>query len=354
MQAEFRPPRSLRNAHLQSVLASSPLRRALVRRRRAEMVAAARSEVLECDGEVRLETWTSRHADPVGTALLLHGWEGCVDSTYLLDVAGELYQAGYTTVRLNFRDHGDTHHLNRELFHSCRLDEVVSAAAKIAAANPGPLVIAGFSLGGNFALRVALNLEVPVAHTVAVSPVISPAAGLQAIESAPAFYEAYFMRKWRRSLHRKRKLYPDDFDWDHELDRRRLRELTAWLVERYTDFGHVDAYLDGYSIARDRLAGLRTPATIVAAADDPVIPVADFHELMLPPQVELVVTDHGGHCGFIEDWRLSSWIARFIRRRFDAALGRPRADGQRSPPAGDAAGTLTVPPRARARSDMRD
>ena len=23
---------------------------------------------------------------------------------------------------------------------------------------------------------------------------------------------------------------------------------------------------------------------------------------------EMILTDHGGHCGFIEDWRLKSWI----------------------------------------------
>ena len=34
---------------------------------------------------------------------------------------------GFDVVRLNLRDHGETHHLNRDLFHSCRLPEVVGA-----------------------------------------------------------------------------------------------------------------------------------------------------------------------------------------------------------------------------------
>ena len=35
-------------------------------------------------------------------------------------------------LRLNLRDHGTTHHLNRELFHSCRLPEVVGAIQALA------------------------------------------------------------------------------------------------------------------------------------------------------------------------------------------------------------------------------
>ena len=67
---------------------------------------------------------------------------------------------GFEVVRLNLRDHGATHHLNRELFHSCRLPEVVGAVRALALRFPGmPLVLAGFSLGGNFMLRVAAHRE---------------------------------------------------------------------------------------------------------------------------------------------------------------------------------------------------
>ena len=59
--------------------------------------------------------------------VLLHGWEGSAESLYVLSLAQLLYQQGFEIVRLNLRDHGETHHLNRELFHSCRLPEVVGA-----------------------------------------------------------------------------------------------------------------------------------------------------------------------------------------------------------------------------------
>ena len=69
--------------------------------------------------------------------MLLHGWEGSADSTYLLSLAQSLFAAGFEVVRLNLRDHGATHHLNRELFHSCRLPEVVGAVRALARKFPG-------------------------------------------------------------------------------------------------------------------------------------------------------------------------------------------------------------------------
>ena len=71
---------------------------------------------------VRLLGYHTESAGPKsrGLVVMLHGWEGSADSTYILSVAPKLIAAGYSVFRLNFRDHGDSHHLNRELFHSCR------------------------------------------------------------------------------------------------------------------------------------------------------------------------------------------------------------------------------------------
>jgi hypothetical protein len=63
-----------------------------------------------------------------------------------------------------------------------------------------------------------------------------------------------------------------------------IRALTAWLVERHTSFGSLQAYFDGYSIAGDRLSSLQVPADILMAQDDPVIPYATFSDWQLPRQ----------------------------------------------------------------------
>src|SRR5262249_3966752 len=131
--ADFRPPRALRNAHVQSVLASSFLRRWLRRGPRASLERTAAEHILDCGHGVRLQGFHSPQnlaARARALVVLLHGWEGSSQSTYMGHTAARLLGAGCDVFRLNFRDHGATHHLNRELFHSCRIDEVVGAVAE--------------------------------------------------------------------------------------------------------------------------------------------------------------------------------------------------------------------------------
>lgn len=279
--------------------------------------------LLDAGEGVRLQGFHTRQSvrdTPRGLVIMLHGWEGCAQSSYLLHTGSRMLAEGFDVFRLNFRDHGDSHHLNRELFHSCRIDEVVGAVKTVSERIPWrPLFITGFSLGGNFSLRVALRARaagIPLDYALAVCPVVSPHSGLAAIERAPWFYEQYFLMKWRKSLKRKRELFPVDFTFSDVELKADLRGLTRWLVERYTDFGSLDNYLDGYSIAGDRLKTLDVPATILTAADDPVIPLSDFKALELSPMAELDIAPYGGHCGFIRDFRLRSWIEDYMSAKF--------------------------------------
>ena len=325
--ATFDPPRWLRNPHVQSVLASSGMRRLLHRTRRVALEHGATEHILDCGNGVRLQGFYSKQSARPQTralAVLLHGWEGSAQSSYILHTGARLLAEGCDVFRLNFRDHGETHHLNHELFHSCRIDEVVGAVRRIAETLPQrPLLIGGFSLGGNFALRVALRAPaagIPLAWAFAVCPVISPRAGLASIEAAPWFYERYFMHKWRGSLKRKQALFPQREFFNKVELRGNMRELTRRMVQRHTDFGTLENYLDGYSIAGETLAALAVPASILTAADDPVIPVGDFRALALNASTELTIVEYGGHCGFIRDGSLRSWSDDFIVERLGRLL----------------------------------
>jgi uncharacterized protein len=322
----FRRRGPLANAHVQSLLASSGLRRAAARMRFPRLHEASSEHILDCGAGVRLQGFHSvQSALPKsrGLVVLLHGWEGSVQSSYVLVSAGRLLAAGFDVFRLHFRDHGDTHHLNEGLFHSCRLDEVVGAVRAVQEQfRPQRLGLAGFSLGGNFALRVANRAPqagIDLAYAFAVCPPIDPAGSLRQIEIAPWMYERYFIAKWVESLRRKQALFPHLYDFSGWLKKPTLRDLTARMVEGYTGYGQLEAYLDGYSIIGDRLGGLTVPATIVTSEDDPVIPIGDYHGLRVPAHTEVILAEHGGHCGFIEDWRLKSWIEDLLVARMSAA-----------------------------------
>jgi uncharacterized protein len=312
----FSPARWLRGRHFQTILPNWPARKARVERRAIPMRAASEELLLECGEGVTLQAFHSspaRRGRSPGKklAIVLHGWEGSAESQYSLSLAQTLFEQGLEVVRLNLRDHGATHHLNRELFHSCRLPEVLGAVQALARRFPMPLVLAGFSLGGNFMLRVAAHREgreLPIERVIAISPVLDPAITLDTLERGLFIYERYFILKWGRSLARKQLAWPDHYDFEQLLRMNNLRAMTRELVLRHTEYPTLDEYLAGYAITGDRLTTLAAPATVLISLDDPIIAANDLPRLTRTQHLQIVTTAHGGHCGFIESLRDGNWI----------------------------------------------
>ena len=325
--AAFRPPASLRSGHLQSLLGSSGIRRRSVLRRAAALQSAAEVWTLDGGDGVSLQgLYSAQPSGGRGLAVLLHGWEGNVNSNYMLGCGARLYAAGFDVFRLNFRDHGDTHHLNPGLFHSCRLEEVVQALADLQQRlGARRWRLAGYSLGGNFSLRVGLRAAgagLDIGRIVAICPVIDPAHAMNAMERGVRFYERYFERKWSRSLKAKQAAFPDLYGHENWYDLKSLRARTHYLATRHAGYASVDAYFEGYSVARGRLARLSVPATLLTSADDPIVPVDDFRALPDNPRLDVIVTRYGGHCSFLKNWRFDSLAEDLVEARFVDA-GQP-------------------------------
>ena len=331
-EAAFHPARALRNGHLQSMLASAGFRRRTLQAAASGLRAAARREELRTPGDVRLEAWLApQPGRGCGTLVLFPGWEGHQDSGYMLALGQSAFDAGWNVARLNFRDHGDTHHLNPGLFHSCRLAEMVEGVSAVAARLPvRPLIVGGCSLGGNFALRVGLHADRPALSpdgVFAVNPVVDARSTLEAMETGLPIYQHYFVRKWSASLKYKGALFPEHYDMSPLRHLRSVRRITQWLIDSgYIDMPSMDEYLVSYSLTSDRLASLRVPARVLLAEDDPIIPFRDFRALVFPESARVEVARHGGHCGFIQDlcmrtW-LGSWVAGVLRERLDPELQR--------------------------------
>ncbi|HET9390312.1 MAG TPA: alpha/beta fold hydrolase [Steroidobacteraceae bacterium] len=321
---DFSPPRWLRNRHVQSMLASMSVRRGVIARRAIAVVTAEQELLLDCGEGVRLQCFRSRpERSPGRPAVILHGWEGSAQSLYILSLAQQLFERGFEVLRLNLRDHGETHHLNRELFHSCRLSDVVGALRALQQLYPGEaLQLAGFSLGGNFLLRAAAQAaeaSLRIGHVVAVSPVLDPAETLVALEQSFPGYQRYFVRKWLRSLWKKQAVWPGDYDFRELARMANLRRMTAELVRRFTEFPSLEDYLNGYALTGSRLARLEVPARIITSLDDPIIPARGLQRLARASALRLTVTRHGGHCGFLERFSGPTWVERRIVAEFEAS-----------------------------------
>ena len=114
---KFLPPKYLRNPHLQSIMNSLGPRKVkaklLLKRFRSKtmMLRAA-------DGTYLLGEFDKSNYSQNAIVVLLHGWEGSSKSSYLVTTANMLLNHGFDVLRLNFRDHGNTHHMNRGIFNS--------------------------------------------------------------------------------------------------------------------------------------------------------------------------------------------------------------------------------------------
>ena len=320
----FDPPHFLKNAHVQTVLASSRLRTLGSN----IMRDVSRQKIIDTAGGIKLlghhSVQGGRQAK--GLAILLHGWEGSADSTYLLRCGRSLYAGGYDVFRLNFRDHGNSHHLNKGIFYAVLLEEIYQAVAQVAGFSSGrPVFLVGFSLGGNFVLRILKKcVSVPIenlCHAVSISPVLNPQISTAKIDRI-AYIRKYFLAKWRRSLTKKQALFPDLYDFGNLMEVKTIQALTDALLEKYSDFPTAQDYFDAYAVRGAAIGDIQIPTTIVTAKDDPIIPIEDFYDLKLNKHIRLVIHPHGGHNGFITGYRLQSWYENMIIRRFDQTCER--------------------------------
>ena len=135
-------------------------------------------------------------------------------------------------------------------------------------------------------------------------PVIDPQATLRALEQGLGLYRRYFVRRWTRSLRTKERAWPGAHDFADLWQLQDLRQMTAALVGRHTDFATLEAYLEGYALTGKRLESLRAPASILLSADDPIIPVADLERLA---RSELLTVVRTGRPSFADGYMLAQF-----------------------------------------------
>lgn len=315
----FAPPPLLRSPHVQTVVS-----------RWAPPPAGdlpAERVLLTCRDGVRLRAAITLAAPDAPLVIVIHGWLGDVDSRYVVRMTAALRSQGFSVARLLLRDHGDSADLNRGMFNSARTGEVLDACntlmARCEAAGSQRGGIVGFSLGANFALRLACEqtLHPMLQACLAISPVLDPAATVQAIDRGWVAYRLWFVRHWRHALAAKQRAFPRDYaDLDGVMRLSTVAAITDHLAHHHLPFKDSRAYYVAYDLRGERLAGLRIPSRIVAALDDPVIPGDGYGQIARPPNLELELWPHGGHCGFVSDWRLGTYVDEAAVGFFGRAL----------------------------------
>ena len=300
---DFIPRSGLKHGHVMTLFAWA-------RQRRFDRLPPPEPRYFETEAETRVLAhchWQpDRRRHPL--LLALHGLEGSSGAHYMRGLADKAFAGGFNVILLNQRNCGGTKALCPGLYHSGLTADAHHVIHEVPSTDGiERIVVAGYSLGGNLALKLAGEYgdapPPPLRAVCAVSPVIELGRCVDALERrSNILYQLNFVRGLRARMRRKGVTHPGRFDLD------RLRGV--WTVRKFDDvftapffgFHGADDYYHRASAMRV-IERIRVPALIITAEDDPFVPTDPFRDPKLTsnPNITLRLTKHGGHCGFVAE-----------------------------------------------------
>lgn len=300
-ESSFVPARWLRSGHVMTVFAWA-------RARDFSSLPAPEARLFQVASDTRVLAHCYWQADRRSrpTVVALHGLEGSSGVHYMRGLAAGAWRRGWNAVLLNQRNCGGTEHLTPGLYHSGLTDDPRAVIRELTRGDGlSRFGVAGYSLGGNLAVKLAGELgdsaDLPIMAVAGVSPTIDLDACVRAIERRVNIpYHFNFVRNLRARMRRKGLHWPGVFD---------LTPLDSiWTIRKFDDV--YTAPHHGFQGATDyyhRASALRVvdririPALILAASDDPFVPASQFDDpaLRRNPRIVVRIERYGGHCGFV-------------------------------------------------------
>ena len=271
------------------------------------------------DGDFLDLDWVGGRKGPI--VVVLHGLMGSLESPYAAGIMHEIERRGWRGLFVHFRGcSGEANRLPRA-YHSGDTGDLAAVIQAQHEREPStPLAAVGYSLGGNALLKWLSETagKNPLRAAVAVSV---PFEIEQVANSINQGFSRIYERRLTRCLQEALVKKIDVFGDRMPVTRERVRQLDDF----WTFDNEVTAPLHGFEDARDYytrssarqfLPGIRTPALILHAKDDPFMtPQVVPTEEELSESTKLEVSDHGGHVGFISGrwpWQAKSWLRERI------------------------------------------
>ncbi len=303
IQSQFRPARWLRNPHAQTMYPSLPWSWPSRPQLRRETLELPDGDATAVDWLVAADTLP----DAAPLLIILHGLEGSANSSYARMLMETALDRNWRSCVLHFRDCGDYRNRLPRRYHAGETNDLRHFLNELqhnreATGNPGPLLAAGFSLGGNVLLKYlgeSAN-ETPIKAATAVCvPLNLQECSVALNIGFSKLYQRHLLKRMKGAVTRKFDPHTAAFNWQ--------RAMAATTFDDFDDA--VTAPLHGFKGKQDYydrcssvnfLSTIERQTLIINALDDPfmtqkVIPSAD----RMSSAVTLEVATHGGHVGFI-------------------------------------------------------
>jgi hypothetical protein len=331
---DFHFPRWLRSPHLQTLGAAVPLFSP------PRSHVAVESEELRIplptgDHSLHARAWWSRAergmVEKRPVVVVIHGIGGSTESRYVVRAAVALHRAGHHVVRLDLRGAGTSIPDAPSLYHaglSADLGVVVRHLAKDPRADG--VVLVGFSGGGSMALKLAGELGESAEQTPELRGIVSISAPLDYTRVgawmdtlARLPYRFHVLRGLANGAREFARQHPGRVHYRPN-DVKRMstfRHYDSNVIVPMHGFTDVDDYYAAASPGQ-WLGRIRTPTLLLHADDDPMVPGDTVRPWLAgaSSSVEVAVTPHGGHLGWVSGFDEASWITSWSMKRALAFL----------------------------------
>lgn len=265
--------------------------------------------------ENRPAQWMPDHR----TVLLVHGLTGSHQSRYMVRATHLLLREGYQVVRMDLRGCGAGREKAKLTYHAGRSDDPRQVIAWLAKQYPhSPVTVIGFSLGANMILKMA-GENGKEKHTgnittqqslnnldslIAISPPVDLFSCIKRLMLPEnKWFDRYFTKTLLKEIKviKEKTEKTDNIFVNKETLEHSIRNLYEFDEKITAPMNGFDNALDYYqqSSALPWLSSIQIPTLIIQAKDDPVVCHAAIEDLPLLPHLELLITQQGGHVGWI-------------------------------------------------------
>jgi len=332
--SHFKPSWWLRNRHAQTIFPSLPWS--------GVPKVELESEVLELpDGDVTVVDWmVGGAAADTGAPLLiiLHGLEGSANSSYARSLLHATAQMGWRAAVLHFRDCGDYRNRLPRRYHAGETNDIRYFVDSLrTAGHEGPMLAAGFSLGGSVLLKYLgeNGVSTPLDAAVAICVPLSLHDSADALSTGfSKIYQYHLVKRMKKAVRRKFDQYTAAFDWQRAMNASSFAEFDDAVTAPLHGFSGKDEYYDRCS-SMDFLADIRRPTLIINALDDPFMtPAAIPDKEKLSEDVQVEISGAGGHVGFVSGglpWRPEYYLPPRIIGFLDSCILDSTQDGRPLP-----------------------
>lgn len=326
----FKPARWLTNRHAQTVFPILPWTHG--------PLPPLKTEQLELpDGDIAAVDWLDSHPhEDVRAPLLviLHGLEGSAQSPYCRHLLWAAAGRGWRAAVLHFRDCGDYRNRLPRRYHAGETEDLRYFLDLVRRRDgDGPIMAAGYSLGGNVLLKYLGESgdRTPITAAAAVSVPLNLHVCAAALEQGfSRSYQSYLLKRMKGAV--VRKFDPDTaaFDWHRAMRARTFAEFDDAVTAPLHGFNGKDDYYDRCS-AGFFLDRIEKPTLVINSLDDPFMtPDVIPDESRIANCVTVELSRHGGHVGFVEGgspWRPRYFLPRRICNFFDSFIDVEKSPG---------------------------